>query len=143
MLRARSSSVFIAMVTSHFLIGIGEGLITAFILSLFLKVRSDLVFISINKESREESIPLTRLLLFLTLALVLLVPIASSSPDGLETIAQDFNFVNQENISIFLDDYSIPSISTSFISIILSAILGVSILVAFINLYLNLTRKKS
>ena len=136
-------SVFIAMVTSHFLIGIGEGLITAFILSLFLKVRSDLVFISINKESREESIPLTRLLLFLTLALVLLVPIASSSPDGLETIAQDFNFVNQENISIFLDDYSIPSISTSFISIILSAILGVSILVAFINLYLNLTRKKS
>ena len=136
-------NVFIAMVTSHFLIGIGEGLITAFTLNLFLKVRPDLVFISINKESRNKTIPTTRILVFLSLSLVLLVPFASTSPDGLETIAQDFNFGNSENIAIFLEDYSIPLISSNFISIILSAILGVSILVVFINLYLNLTRKES
>ena len=136
-------SVLIAMVTSHFLIGIGEGLITAFILNLFLKVRSDLVFISINKESRNKTIPTTKMLVFLSLSLVLLVPFASTSPDGLETIAQDFNFGNSENIVIFLENYSIPLIANNFISIILGAILGVSILVVFINLYLNLTRKKS
>ena len=137
------SSVFIAMVTSHFLIGIGEGVITAFILSLLLKVRSDLVFISINKEAKGKSVPLIGLLLFLSLGLLMIAPFASSSPDGLETIAQDFNFSNQESIALFLEDYSIHLISNSFISIILSGILGVSILVVFINLYLNLTRKKS
>ena len=136
-------SVFIAMVTSHFLIGIGEGLITAFILNLFLKVRSDLVFVSINKESQNKTIHLIGILVFLSLGLVLLVPFASTSPDGLESIAQDFNFDNSENITILLEGYSIPLISNNFISIILSTILGVSILVILINLYLNLTRKKS
>jgi len=134
-------SVFIAMVTSHFLIGIGEGLITAFILNLFLKVRSDLVFISINKESRHKTIHLKRILIFLSLSLVLLVPFASTSPDGLESIAKEFSFDNSENTAILLEDYSMPLISNNFISIILSTILGVSILVVLINLYLNLTRK--
>ena len=137
------SSVFVAMVTSHFLIGIGEGIITAFILSLILKVRPDMVFISKNENIRKKSVSIIGILLSLSLGLILLAPFASSSPDGLETIAQEFNLNNGENVTIFLEDYSIPFISNSFISIVLSGIVGVSILIIFINLYLTFTRKKS
>ena len=137
------SSVFVAMVTSHFLIGIGEGTITAFILSLILKVRPDMVFISKNENIRKKSVSIIGILLSLSLGLILLAPFASSSPDGLETIAQEFNLNNGENVTIFLEDYSIPFISNSFISIVLSGIVGVSILIIFINLYLTYTRKKS
>ncbi len=137
------SNIFFAMITSHFLIGIGEGIITAFILSLILKVRPDLVFISKNENIRKKSVSIIGILLSLSLGLILLAPFASSSPDGLETIAQEFNLKNGENVTIFLEDYSIPFISNSFISIILSGIVGVSILIIFINLYLTFTRKKS
>ena len=137
------SNIFFAMITSHFLIGIGEGIITAFILSLILKVRPDMVFISKNENIRKKSVSIIGILLSLSLGLILLAPFASSSPDGLETIAQEFNLNNGENVTIFLEDYSIPFISNSFISIVLSGIVGVSILIVFINLYLTFTRKKS
>ena len=137
------SSIFFAMITSHFLIGIGEGIITAFILSLILKVRPDMVFISKNENIRKKSVSIIGILLSLSLGLILLAPFASSSPDGLETITQEFNLKNGENVNIFLEGYSIPFISNSFISIILSGIVGVSILIIFINLYLTYTRKKS
>ena len=41
-------SVLIAMVSSHLLIGLGEGVITALIVSLLLRVRSDLIYIKTN-----------------------------------------------------------------------------------------------
>ena len=45
-------SVLIAMGSSHVLIGIGEGIITGLIVSLLLRVRSDLVYVNQNKEIR-------------------------------------------------------------------------------------------
>ena len=137
------NSVFIAMVTSHCLIGVGEGIITALILSLLLKVRPDMVFIAKNKKVEQKSISVIGLLLFLSLGLIFLAPLASSSPDGLETIANEFNFNYSSKAITFLEDYSIPSISNSFISIVLSGILGISFLTVSINLYLNFTRKES
>jgi len=45
-------SVLIAMVSSHLLIGLGEGVITALIVSLLLRVRSDLIYIKANKDKK-------------------------------------------------------------------------------------------
>ena len=137
------SSVFVAMVTSHFLIGIGEGVITAVIISLLLNVRSDMVFIAKSKETGRRSTSIIGLLIFLSLSLVLLAPLASSSPDGLEAVAQEFNFKNDSSVATFLEGYSIPLISNSYVSIILSGILGVFVLIVFTNLYLVFIRKES
>ena len=136
-------SVFIAMVTSHLLIGVGEGFITALILSLLLKVRPDMVFIAKNERVKEKSTSIVGVLLFLSCSLIFLAPLASSSPDGLETVAEEFNFDYSDKTVTFLQGYSIPSISNSFISIVISGLLGIVVLTIFLNLYLNIARKES
>ena len=42
-------NVLIAMISTHLLIGLGEGIITALIVSLLLRVRSDLLYVNSRK----------------------------------------------------------------------------------------------
>ena len=118
-------NVLIAMISTHLLIGLGEGIITALIVSLLLRVRSDLVYVNskINKSNTLSTSYGVFIALILTLTLV--TPYASSSPDGLESVASDFGFEETDGVVLLLKDYGISSINNNFVSTTLSALLGV------------------
>ena len=130
-------SVLIAMVSSHLLIGLGEGVITALIVSLLLRVRSDLIYIKTNTDKKNSMSSFYGLFIFLLLCLTLITPYASSSPDGLESVASDFGFSEGSGIVLLLDDYGISGLNNDFLSTALSAVLGVVVVIGVSNIVLK------
>ena len=118
-------NVLIAMIYTHLLIGLGEGIITALIVSLLLRVRSDLVYVNSKKNKSNTLSTSYGVLIALILSLTLVTPYASSSPDGLESVASDFGFEETDGVVLLLEDYGISSINNNFVSTTLSALLGV------------------
>jgi cobalt/nickel transport system permease protein len=118
-------NVLIAMISTHLLIGLGEGIITALIVSLLLRVRSDLVYVNSKKNKSNTLSTSYGVLIALILSLTLVTPYASSSPDGLESVARDFGFEETDGVVLLLEDYGISSINNNFVSTTLSALLGV------------------
>ena len=118
-------NVLIAMISTHLLIGLGEGIITALIVSLLLRVRSDLVYVNSKKNKSNTLSTSYGVLIALILSLTLVTPYASSSPDGLESVASDFGFEETDGVFLLLEDYGISSINNNFVSTTLSALLGV------------------
>jgi len=118
-------NVLIAMISTHLLIGLGEGIITALIVSLLLRVRSDLVYVNSKKNKSNTLSTSYGVLIALILSLTLVTPYASSSPDGLESVASDFGFEETDGVVLFLEDYGISSINNNFVSTTLSALLGI------------------
>jgi cobalt/nickel transport system permease protein len=99
------STVMAAMTGIHALIGIGEGIISAAAVGAVLAVRPDLVTGTVDLAlARSTLAPRKRTMagfvaagLAVTLALVLLVaPLASPDPDGLERVATDQQFSGTE-----------------------------------------------
>ena len=132
-------SVLIAMVSSHLLIGLGEGVITALIVSLLLRVRSDLIYIKTNNDKKNSKSSFYGLFIFLLLCLTLITPYASSSPDGLESVAGDFGFSEDSGIVLLLEDYGISGLNNDFLSTALSAVLGVVVVIGISNICLLYT----
>ena len=118
-------SVLIAMISTHLFIGLGEGIITALIISLLLRVRSDLVYANTKKNKSNTLSTSYGLFIVLILSLTLVTPYASSSPDGLESVASNFGFEETDGVVLLLEDYGISSVNNNFVSTILSALLGV------------------
>ena len=65
---------------------------------------------------------------------VMLAPLASSDPDGLERVAEDSGFIEraQNFFSGLLSGYAIPGIDDPVVSTILSGLLGVAIVVGVV-----------
>jgi hypothetical protein len=63
------------------------------------------------------------------LVVIVLAPLASSDPDGLERVAEDVGFIDRaENmVSGILGDYAIPGIDDPAVSTVLSGLLGLAI----------------
>jgi len=118
-------SVLIAMISTHLFIGLGEGVITALIISLLLRVRSDLVYANSKKNKSNNLSTSYGIFIVLILSLTLITPYASSSPDGLESVASNFGFEETDGVVLLLEDYGISSVNNNFVSTILSALLGV------------------
>ena len=118
-------SVLIAMISTHLFIGLGEGIITALIISLLLRVRSDLVYANTKKDKSNNLSTSYGIFIVLILSLTLITPYASSSPDGLESVASNFGFEETDGVVLLLEDYGISSVNNNFISTILSALLGI------------------
>ena len=68
--------------------------------------------------------------LILALLLAILSPLASSSPDGLERVAEDKGFIESALAPVFniFPDYVIPGVENEAIATILAGILGTLIL---------------
>ena len=118
-------SVLIAMISTHLFIGLGEGVITALIISLLLRVRSDLVYANTKKDKSNNLSTSYGIFIVLILSLTLITPYASSSPDGLESVASNFGLEETDGVVLLLEDYGISSVNNNFVSTILSALLGV------------------
>jgi cobalt/nickel transport system permease protein len=117
-----------AMASVHAVIGIGEGLITVGALAFLLAARPDLV-------QRGES-PMVKsglvwvIGLLLTLALVILSPLASTNPDGLERVALDIGFLESVRAPLYelFPDYLTPGIANDSIATIAAGIVGAAII---------------
>ena len=134
-------TVLLAMVTTHFIIGFGEGVITALIITLLIRVRPDLIYAYERSDENTTKVSFYGLFIILILLLSLVTPFASSSPDGLESVAEEFGFTQTDGIVLLLDDYGISAVNNDFISTVLSALLGVTVLAITFNLIIS--RRKS
>jgi cobalt/nickel transport system permease protein len=134
-------TVLLAMVTTHFIIGFGEGIITALIVTLLIRVRPDLIYAYERSDENTTKVSFYGLFIILILLLSLVTPFASSSPDGLESVAEEFGFTQTDGIVLLLDDYGISAVNNDFISTVLSALLGVTVVAIMFNLIIS--RRKS
>ena len=130
-------TVLLAMVTTHFIIGFGEGVITALIITLLIRVRPDLIYAYERSDENTTKVSFYGLFIILILLLSLVTPFASSSPDGLESVAEEFGFTQTDGIVLLLDDYGISAVNNDFISTVLSALLGVAVLAIMFNLIIS------
>jgi cobalt/nickel transport system permease protein len=130
-----------AMLGVHTLIGIGEALITVAALSFVWRVRPDLV------EAQQVTGAGCRGWIAAGLAAafttVLLSPVASIHPDGLERVAADLGFIGRAHPLFYkiLPDYTLPAIANSSFSTILAGLLGVLVVAALTVLLLRAIRR--
>lgn len=134
------------MLGVHAFIGVGEALITVAALAFIMQTRPDLL----------EAEPETRggrgwvvAGLIVALAVVLLAPMASADPDGLERVAMDLGFIDQGAAAAYqiLPDYSIPVLGETALSTILAGAIGAlavaALTVAAVRLLRRPTRSTS
>jgi cobalt/nickel transport system permease protein len=116
-----------AMAGVHALIGIGEGLITVGALIFLLNVRPDLVKRGDTAQPRGGIICVVGLLI--ALVLVIISPLASARPDGLEWVAEQNNFLQAARGPLYeiIPDYLFPGISSEALATIVAGALGVLI----------------
>jgi cobalt/nickel transport system permease protein len=138
---ARLDIVVPAMLSVHALIGIGEALITVAALSFILRTRPDLIEARDTQETGGRGWVAAGLLL--TLAVVLLAPLASADPDGLERVAINMGFINHGVAAPFqiLPDYTIPFIGHSQLSTIIAGAFGALVVAGVSILIVRLVRR--
>jgi cobalt/nickel transport system permease protein len=112
-----------AMVTVHVLIGIGEALITVGALAFIAAGRPDLMALQ-PVAARNGRWPLVGLAF--ALAVALLSPLASSSPDGLERVAKDAGFIGRAIGPLYriIPDYMFPGVSHQALATVLAGVVG-------------------
>jgi len=114
--------VFPAMLGVHVIIGVGEALITVAALAFIWQTRPDLL--------TEEEPKGGRGWIFggvlISLAVVLISPLASAFPDGLERVAMNVGFIGTGLDAPFeiLPDYTLPFLGETGTSTILAGIVG-------------------
>jgi cobalt/nickel transport system permease protein len=138
---ARLDIVVPAMLGVHALIGIGEALITVAALAFLLRTRPDLI--EADSQTRRGGAGWVVAGALLSIAVVLLAPLASTHPDGLERVAMDLGFFGQRTVSPFhiLPNYTIPFLGHTSLSIILSGLLGIGIVVGLVAVLVRITRR--
>ncbi len=112
-----------AMVGVHILIGIGEGVITASVLTYLVKVRPDLLP-GEQPQLQKWVAPVIGILLISGV----LSLFASSWPDGLEAVAEKYGFKEKESVVIEnrspLADYSVKGLEEQPIGTSIAGLLG-------------------
>ena len=137
---ARLDIVLPAMLGVHTLIGIGETLVTVGALSFIFKSRPDLL------DQAEGQVRGGRGWIWvgsaISLFVLILSPLASSNPDGLERVAGDLGFLAQglDAPYAILPDYTLPFLGEGALSTIAAGILGALAVIAVI-FFIAQTRK--
>lgn len=123
-----------AMLGVHTLIGLGEALITVAALTLILQTRPDLLDekSASAKGGRGWAVPGV----VISLAVVLLSPLASADPDGLERVATDMGFISTGQPAPYsiIPDYMLPFLGETALSTILAGVIGILVVAAIIVL---------
>jgi cobalt/nickel transport system permease protein len=127
-------TVIPAMLGVHLWIGLGEALITVSALAFILQTRPDLL--DEGSESAKGGLIWVYAGGLISVLVVLLSPLASSDPDGLERVAMDMGFINSGQSASYsiLPDYTLPFLGETAVSTILAGIIGVIVVGAVIML---------
>lgn len=117
-------TVTIAMLGVHALIGIGEALITVAALSFIFRTRPDLL--GEGSESVKGGRGWIIAGVVIALVVVLLSPLASAHPDGLERVAIDIGFIDAGQSAPYqiIPDYTLPFLGETPLSTILAGSIG-------------------
>jgi len=140
---SRLEIVIPAMLGVHVFIGIGEALITVAALAFIEQTRPDLLASEKSTASGGRGWIVAGV--FVSLLAVLISPLASGNPDGLERVAEDLGFLGTglEAPYQILPDYTIPFLGETAISTILAGIVGAGVLLGLLILMgRNLRRTK-
>jgi cobalt/nickel transport system permease protein len=126
---------FPAMAGVHSLIGIGEGLITMLVLAAIGTTRPELLSGPNGASSAKESkVFVVYGLIFIIGLLVLVVPFASTLPDGLEKVAETLGFQYRANVQhqlpAPLKDYAFPGVMSPVLASITAGVAGAIIVFA-------------
>ncbi len=111
-------TVFPAMAGVHMLIGVGEALITMLVMAAIASTRPELLNERDHRDIREGLSPTFIYAAIILIGLVVLVvPYASSLPDGLEKVAAALGFehraLTSPIVSTPLKDYQMPGLSST------------------------------
>ena len=124
---ARLEIVTPAMLSIHALIGLGEALITVAAVAFILKSRPDILESGASASQGGRGWALAGL--GASLAVVLLAPLASADPDGLERVATNLGFIDRGVAGSspvgLLPDYVVPLLGPTPLSTILAGAAGV------------------
>jgi cobalt/nickel transport system permease protein len=114
-----------AMLIVHALIGLGEALITVAALTFILQTRPDLL--GENSASAKGSRGWVVAGVLVSLAVVLLSPLASADPDGLERVAEDLGFLSKGASASYelIPDYTVPFLGNTPLSTIFAGTIGI------------------
>jgi cobalt/nickel transport system permease protein len=121
---SRLEIVLPAMLGVHALIGLGEAVITVAALAYIEQTRPDLVGSEKITSAGGRGWIISGLIV--SLLAVLISPLASASPDGLERVAEDLGFLQSGLDAPYqlLPDYTIPFLGETAISTILAGTVG-------------------
>lgn len=121
---AKLQIIIPAMLGIHALIGIGEALITVAALSFIIRSRPDLL--GENSEAAKGSRGWVVAGVLISVLVVMLSPLASADPDGLERVAGDLGFLQLGRSASYkvLPDYTLPFLGVTPLSTILSGMIG-------------------
>jgi cobalt/nickel transport system permease protein len=115
-----------AMLTVHALIGLGEALITVAALTFIFQTRPDLI--DENSPSAKGSWGWVIAGVLVTLAVLLLSPLASANPDGLNRVAADLGFIHTAQARTGpLAGYAVPFLQSVSLSKIAAGGIGVAV----------------
>lgn len=130
-----------AMLGVHVFIGIGEALITVAALAFIMQVRPDLI--SGRARSGKGGRGWIAAGLAVSLLVVMLSPLASADPDGLERVAINLGFIERSANPLYhvLTNYTIPGLGQGPLSTILAGVLGALIVAALAILIVRLFRR--
>lgn len=131
-----------AMLGVHVLIGIGEALITAAALAFIMQTRPDLLE---PKAEARQGRGWVIAGLAVTLVVVLLSPLASADPDGLERVAIDMGFIARGASAAYqiLPDYTIPGLEHTALSTVLAGAIGALVVAAMVVIMVRLLHRPS
>jgi cobalt/nickel transport system permease protein len=131
------------MLTVHALIGLGEALITVAALTFIVQTRPDLL--GENSVSARGSRGWVVAGVLISLAVVLLSPLASADPDGLERVAADLGFLSKGASAPYqlIPDYTLPILGQTQLSTILAGLIGLAVVGAIVVLLGQGLRAKS
>jgi cobalt/nickel transport system permease protein len=117
-----------AMGGIHALIGVGEGLITFGALAFITATRPDLL--KLEGEAPKAGNLVWAVGLLLTLVMVILSPLASANPDGLERVAEQQGFLSSSEAPLYsiIPDYLLPGITNEALATIIAGFIGVLII---------------
>ena len=123
-----------AMLGVHALIGLGEALITVSALAFILRTRPDLL--GADSESAKGSRGWVVVGALISLAVVLISPLASGDPDGLERVAINMGFIDTGLSAPYsiIPDYTLPFLGETALSTIAAGVIGVFVVGAIMML---------
>jgi cobalt/nickel transport system permease protein len=128
-----------ALLSVHALIGVGEGLITVVTLSFILRTRPDLITGRAAAAGGRGWIVAGALV---SLLVILLAPLASADPDGLERVAMDLGFLETARDAPYqiLPDYTVPFLGETTLSTVAAGLIGVLVVAVVVIIVVRLRR---
>ncbi|MCX7754772.1 MAG: PDGLE domain-containing protein [Anaerolineales bacterium] len=140
---SRLEIVLPAMLGVHLLIGIGEALITVAALAFLMQTRPDLL--EAENVAAKGGTGWVIAGILVSLVAVLLSPLASADPDGLERVAEDLGFLDTGLDAPYqiLPDYTIPFLGETALSTIIAGLVGAFVVLGLMILVGGLLKKRS